>query len=147
MFATNTTQGEIESFIANWQVDGLGTKAAFEGLMELLEKNQKNLVSFHARPGITCSLRAQIVLGQGEEGPLYAMVDVIDDDPEQRWLSVCFYGERITDPDGWGDFVPGGLLGQDAVCFDYDAENGELLRYIEQRIMESYQSSLDLVPA
>ena len=147
MYANNTTQAELEGFIATWQVDGLGTKAAFKSLKELLEKNKNTFISFHARPGITCSMRAQIDIGQGKEGSLYAMVDVIDDDPAQRWLSVCFYGEKITDPDGLGDFVPGGLLGQDAVCFDYDAENGELLGYIHKRIMESYESSCDLVPA
>ncbi len=147
MFVSNTTQAELEEFITTWQVDELGTKAAFISLKELLEKNKNSLISFHARPGITSSLRAHINLGQGDENPLYAMVDVIDDDPKQRWLSVCFYGDKITDQDGHGDFVPGGLLGQDAVCFDYDAENAELLRYIQKRIEESYQSSCDLVPA
>jgi hypothetical protein len=38
------------------------------------------------------------------------MVDVIDDDPEVRWLSVCFYGEMITDPDEAGELIPEGLL-------------------------------------
>lgn len=144
MFVNDTSQAELESFIAGWQVDGLATKSAFVALKEILEINDKSLMSFHARPGITCSLRAHIATVQGEEGPLYAMVDVIDDDPEQRWLSVCFYGDRISDPDERGDFVPGGLLGQDALCFDYDSQDAELLSYIEQRIAESYESSLAL---
>ncbi len=141
MFASDTTQVEIESFVAGWQVDGLRTRDAFVHFNELLMKNDHSLISFHARPGITCSLRAHIAAGEGQ-GPLYVMVDVIDDEPEQRWLSVCFYGDRISDPDQRGDFVPGGLLGQDAVCFDYDADNAELLSYIASRIAESYGSSL-----
>ena len=141
MFASDTTQSELENFIRAWQVDGLATKGAFIVLKEILEKNENSLISFHARPGITCSLRAHIAENTEQEGPLYAMVDVIDDDPEQRWLSACFYGDRITDPEERGDFVPGGLLGHDAICFDFDSENGELLDYIKGRIAESYKSS------
>lgn len=143
MFASDNDQKELESFIAGWQVDGLGTKSAFVALKEILTENKNSLMSFHARPGITSSLRSHIAVGSGEEGSLYAMIDVIDDDPEQRWLSVCFYGDRISDPEARGDLVPGGLLGHDAVCFDYDAENGELLSYIERRIAESYESCQD----
>ena len=142
MYANNTTQGELASFVAGWQVDGLGTKSAFTALQSLLEEHEGAVISFHARPGITCSLRGHIGQESGEGGLLYAMVDIIDDDPKQRWLSVCFYGERITDPEERGDFVPGGLLGQDAVCFYYDSNDPELLAYIRARIDESYKSSL-----
>jgi hypothetical protein len=147
MFANDTAFAELEKFINGWQVDGLATRGAFIDLKEFLVKIDKSLISFHARPGITCSLRAHIAVGHGEEGPLCAMVDVIDDDPAQRWLSVCFFANRISDPDASGDFVPGGLLGQDAVCFDYDAGDAELLEYIKKRIAESYQASLSLASA
>jgi hypothetical protein len=73
------------------------------------------------------------------------MDDVIDDDPDQRWLSICFYGERISDPEERGDFVPGGLLGQDALWFDYDGGDEELLGYITRRIAEAYHATQDLV--
>ena len=145
MFVNDTTQKDLADFIAGWQVDGLGTRDAFVHLVELLLQNDHSLISFHARPGITFSLRGHIAAEQGEEGPLCAMIDVIDDDPAQRWLSVCFYGEMITDPDGRGDFVPGGLLGQDALCFDYDAKDAELYSYIARRVAESYEACLATV--
>ena len=63
------------------------------------------------------------------------MVDVIEDDP--RWLSVCFYGDMISDPEEKGDFVPGGLLGQDARCFDINQYSEEELRYIKARMDEA----------
>ena len=44
---------------------------------------------------------------------LFAIIDVIDDDPQARWLSVCFYGDMITDPEGRGEVIPGGLAGAD----------------------------------
>lgn len=67
------------------------------------------------------------------------MVDVIEDAP--RWLSVCFYGEMITDPDEQGDFVPEGLLGEDAICFDIDQYDDALLQYVEARLDEAYRSA------
>ena len=52
-------------------------------------------------------------------------------------LSVCFYADMIQDPDELGDFVPGGLLGEDACCFNLD-ENDEAMRdYIRARIVEA----------
>ena len=70
------------------------------------------------------------------------MVDVIDDDPDNRWLSVCFYEEAITDPDERGDMVPGGLFGQDGYCFDiYEYEESDLA-YLVQRIDEAYQHTV-----
>jgi hypothetical protein len=40
------------------------------------------------------------------------MIDVIDDDPTARWLSICFYGDTIEDPVELADFIHEGLLGQ-----------------------------------
>jgi ADP-ribose pyrophosphatase YjhB (NUDIX family) len=92
-----------------------------------------------ARPGVTYSLRAAHAAQKNRS--LFAMVDVIDDDPENRWLSVCFYGEMITDPEERGDEVPGGLLGEDASCFDVDAWDEELLAYVEARLAEAHASA------
>ena len=67
------------------------------------------------------------------------MVDVIEDDP--RWLSICFYGEMIDDQEEKGDFVPEGLLGEDAVCFDLERRDEKLIRYIEARIDEACRNA------
>jgi hypothetical protein len=66
------------------------------------------------------------------------MIDVIDDDPKARWLSVCFYGDMIQDPDEHGDFIPEGLLGADGHCFDIDEADESLLQYVRARIQEAY---------
>jgi len=67
------------------------------------------------------------------------MVDVIEVDP--RWLSVCFYGEMITDPEEAGDYVPEGLLGEDAVCFDIETHDADRLAYVTARIDEAYRAA------
>ena len=63
------------------------------------------------------------------------MVDVIEDEP--RWLSVCMYQDLVSDPDEEGDFVPGGLLGEDAICFDMETASDTQLAYIRERIDEA----------
>lgn len=67
------------------------------------------------------------------------MVDVIED--VCRWLSVCFYNEMIEDSEEKGDFVPGGLLGEDAVCFDLEKRDDDLIRYVEARLDEACRNA------
>jgi hypothetical protein len=47
----------------------------------------------------------------------------------------------IKDPGEKGAFVPEGLLGEDAVCFDIEERNEELIRYIEFRLDEAWRSA------
>ena len=138
MFENKNYETELNDFIKNWKTDELNAKPAFIKLKDKLLKKKNTILAFHSRAGITYSLRATIKKSSAKDNPLFAMVDIIDDDPDSRWLSVCFFGKMITDPDEIGDFVPEGLLGQDAHCFDYDNQDQELLLYIEQRINEAH---------
>ncbi len=127
---------ELDEFIHNWADSDTLTKKAFSSLTDYLLKQQDNVLSFHPRPGVTYSLRAKHKNQRRRE--IYTMVDIIDDDPSERWLSVCFYGDLISDPEERGDFVPDGLLGEDAICFDVEQFDENLLNYIEQRFDESH---------
>ena len=69
------------------------------------------------------------------------MADVIDDDPTERWLSVCFYGDMVTDPDEKGDLIPEGLMGDDGYCFDLDEYDEEGVEYIKARLTEAFESA------
>ena len=138
MFENKNYETELNDFIKNWKTDELNVKPAFVRLKDKLLKKKDTVLSFHSRAGITYSLRATINESSAKDNPLFAMVDIIDDDSDSRWLSVCFFGKMITDPDEIGDFVPEGLLGQDAHCFDYDNQDQELLLYIERRIDEAH---------
>jgi len=93
------------------------------------------------RPGISYSLRARAKT-ENEEGTLITMIDIVDDDPDNRWLSVCFYGDCVTDSEEEGDLVPGGLLGEDGYCFDLYENNQNTIAYLEQRIDEAYENTL-----
>ena len=126
----------IERFLHTWEESAEGNKQGFVRLKERLRAQEGVRLEFLPRPGVTYSLRACV---PGHDRPLFVMVDVIEDQP--RWLSVCFFGDMIHDPEERGAFVPGGLLGQDALCFDLEECDEEALAYVETRIDEAYQSA------
>lgn len=130
---------ELAGLLETWKDTPQKTRAAFLRLKDHLAAKDRLKLYFNPRPGVTYSLRAQHT--NQHKRNLFAMVDVIDDDPQNRWLSVCFYGEMISDPDESGDFVPEGLLGEDALCFDIDAWEDGLLSYVEKRLDEAYTSA------
>jgi len=134
----DTEQKELDAFIDTWQETSTNTRQVFLRLKEHLEAKTPVLLAFKARPGVSFSLRAAT---PGQDRELFVMVDVIDDDPQNRWLSVCFYGEMITDPEEQGDVIPGGLLGEDGHCFDIDEEEDALVTYVLARIDEAHQSA------
>jgi hypothetical protein len=131
------TGSELNAFIEEWEETPEKNRAVFLHFRDYLSKKEDVTLEFIPRPGLTYSLRA--VHAAQKKRELFVMVDVIEDSP--RWLSVCFYGEMITDPEENGDFVPEGLLGDDAVCFDIEAQDEALIRYIEIRLDEAWRSA------
>jgi len=130
---------EIETFITEWQKDSNNIKKDFLFLKNNFNKMSNIKLDFIARPGVSYSLRAAHTAQTKRS--LFVMVDIIDDDPENRWLSVCFYGEMITDPDEKGDLIPEGLLGEDGYCFDHEEGNDADIAYIQTRIEEAYSAA------
>lgn len=124
----------IESFVHDWPPSSRQSRDCFVALWQYLRNLPEGRLEFHARPGVSYSLRG--VHRRQSRQPLFVMVDVIDDEP--RWLSVCFYGEAVTDPEERGDPVPGGLLGEDGLCFDIEGSGQTILGYVQDRIGEAY---------
>jgi hypothetical protein len=130
---------ELDSFIAEWAEGPERNKAAFVRIKGYLQSLTGVSLIFHPRPGVTYSLRARHA--NQKEKPLFVMVDVIEGQP--RWLSVCFYGDMITDPEERGDFVPGGLLGEDGRCFDIEQYEDETISYLQMRMDEACRAAGD----
>ncbi len=128
----------LEEFIEQWE-DNSGVKKAFKAIVDHILKMDGISLEFNARPGITYSLRPKH--DNQKKRSLFAMADVIDDDPDARWLSICFYGEMISDPDELGDLIPGGLLGEDGYCFDLDEYDENKVEYLKERLDEAYKSA------
>jgi hypothetical protein len=131
------TLQELQAFVDDWADTDERNKEAFVRLRSHLDAKEGVQLEFIPRPGVTYSLRAGHQ--SQKQRSLFVMVDVIEDDP--RWLSVCFYGDMTSDPDEQGDFVPEGLLGEDAMCFDIDQYDDGLLQYVEARLDEAHQSA------
>jgi hypothetical protein len=129
-------QSDIQQFIDTWNDNGSNTKNAFTEIYKHLQTLPDTRLDFNARPGVSYSLRP--IHAAQKDRPLFAMVDVIDDDPEDRWLSVCFYGEMVTDPDEAGDLVPEGLLGEDGYCFDLYEYDEDEVAYLKARLSQAH---------
>ena len=130
---------ELEALLSQWSDNAQQTPKAFHHLRAHLTRKPDLTFQFVARPGVSYSLRVKH--RRQIQHPLFAMIDIIDDDPDERWLSVCFFGEMISDPDEVGDFVPEGLLGQDAHCFDIEAWDEDRVAYVMARLDEAYDKA------
>ena len=133
----NDVLQEVETFIEKWPDSAERNKAIFIRFKDFLKEKPGVIFEFVPRPEVTYSLRAKHE--NQKDKPLFAMVDVIEDSP--RWLSVCFYGDLITDPDEVGDYVPEGLMGEDAVCFDLEEFDEDAVAYVEARLEEAHASA------
>lgn len=131
------TMQEVEKFIEEWPESPEKNKQIFIRLKDFLSAKSGMVFEYVPREGLTYSLRAKHENQTNK--PLFAMLDVIEDTP--RWLSVCFYGELISDPDEAGDYVPEGLMGEDAICFDLEVFDEDAIKYVEERLSEAYTSA------
>ena len=128
-------QEELDTFLAEWEDNALQVKKSF-GLLQNYLANKADLTFiFRARPGVSYSLRAKHILQTKRE--LFLIMDVIDD-PENRWLSICFYPDMIADPEDKVVLIPLGLLGEDGYCFDLEEWDEEYLEYLLARLDEAY---------
>ena len=126
---------DLDAFLASWTEDKNAVKPLFFSLYCLLQGLDGAELEYKGRPGVSHSLRA-LYPGR-KDRPLFVLVDIIDDAPEARWLSICFYADLVTDPEELGDVVPGGLAGEDARCFDVDAPEG-MEPFLLERLKEAY---------
>ncbi len=132
---------ELDDFLSKWAGSALDMKNGFLALRDSLFAMENVSCDFNARSGVSYSLRPRH--NNQQQRNLFAMVDVIDDDPEARWLSVCFYGDMITDPDEMGEVIPGGLAGDDGYCFDVFEYDEAAINYIQERMVEACKKAAE----
>lgn len=139
MAANKNENSEIVAFLESWEGDKEPMRNWFNLFYTELSKMSEIVLSFVARPGVSYSMRPKH--SNQSERELFAMVDVIDDDPAARWLSVCFYGDMISDPEARGEVIPGGLAGSDGYCFDMFDDDADLAQYLVVRLQEAHLSA------
>lgn len=131
------TAADLQAFLKDWTAQGGGAaRKALQMILTRIDFLGDTDIQFLARPGISHSLRLRR-LDQSAR-PLFLLLDVVGEKSAERWLSVCFYADTVSDPQELGDFVPGGLLGEDGLCFDVDGKDAELLEYVARRVEEAH---------
>lgn len=135
MVESSVVVGEIESFLNSWPGAQQSMRDAFRLFFKELQTMSGVGLSFTARPGVSYSLRPRHENQTTRD--FFAIVDVIDDEPENRWLSVCFYMDMITDPEERGECIPGGLGGSDGYCFDMNEGDDDLVAYLVARLRQA----------
>ncbi len=135
MAAEMTATQEIDSFLLSWKGDIQPMRDWFQRFYRELSAMEGVTLTFVGRPGVSYSIRPMHV--NQTKRDKFAIVDVIDDDPNERWLSVCFYEDMITDPKEKGELIPGGLAGSDGYCFDLYENDQELALYLLDRLREA----------
>lgn len=141
-FANEIAFDELMKVLDSWQDNHQKIKISFLKIKDTLLKRKNTSLDFKSRPGVSYSLRANFKNLDGKKRPLFALVDIIDDDPQNRWLSICFYVETITDPENIGNLVPQGILGEDGYCFDLYEFEESMMSYVEKRMDEAYAYSI-----
>ena len=130
---------ECLAFLDQWTEDPNGVKPVFMQYKDLLTSCEGRGDELQRSPGHHLFAARR---GRGLRRDLFVMVDVVDDDPAERWLSVCFYDDQVSDPDELGDWAPEGLAGQDARCFCVDsAEDESMVTFTAERIREAFAAA------
>ena len=142
LFTNYREYTKMLGLLSRWKDDSQNVRGAFIKLIDTLMRKPKTRFSFKSRPGVSHSLRASVRFGDAPGNHLYALVDIIDDNPENRWLSVCFYSGTVNDADELGNLIPKGILGVDGYCFDVTEDDEILISYLRQRINEAYEKIL-----
>ncbi|MBW1765256.1 MAG: hypothetical protein JRJ23_11060 [Deltaproteobacteria bacterium] len=138
MYANEKDHHNISRLLETWSEDPQSIKDIFIRLRDRLIEKECVILSFKSRPGVSHSLRSMIDRAGQDNARLFNLLDIIDDDPGNRWLSICFYSATVTDPEEMGDLIPEGILGEDGYCFDLFEYDKDVISYIEQRIDEAY---------
>ncbi len=133
----------LQKFLAEWTADPNNVKPLFLALLEHTERLPEIRVRYKERPGISHSVR--LVNSALPEGGFFALLDVINDDPANRWLSVCFYADMVNDYAQKGDHIPGGLGGADSICYSVQDPAG-FEDYLKNKITEAFVRSQSLDP-
>jgi 8-oxo-dGTP pyrophosphatase MutT (NUDIX family) len=138
MVASIGEQSEINDLLKNWRNDPRNVKTAFFRLRNKLASKANSVITFRSRPGVSYSMRVNLQQKDEKGNRHFVLVDIIDDDPDNRWLSVCFYEDTISDDEERGERIPDGILGEDGYCFDLFENDESLLLYLEKKIDEAH---------
>ncbi len=84
-----TDSQSMNAFLEEWKIDPPNVKPAFIDYMNFLESAPDIVTDFKSRPQISYSLRARNTSQTNRD--LFVLIDVVDDDPQNRWLFMLIW--------------------------------------------------------
>ena len=130
---------EFKAYMNDWAEYSQEVKNSFLLLFNTLSRRLDVIFDFNIRPGVSASFKSYVKKNDPPDTRLFSVIDIIDQDHQNIWLSVCFYADMISDPDDLGNLIPNGLLDEDGHCFDVFEDDEGLMKYIKSRIDEAYR--------
>ena len=132
---------ELVEFLEHWPASQQGLKRAYLELLSWARALPGATWSFLARPGVSHSLRFDLDPRPGGRArPVFFLVDAVDDGGE-RFLSVCFYEDEVSDPEELGNAIPQGLFQETGYCFDLEEREAGFLEYLRQRLIQAHRAA------
>jgi hypothetical protein len=131
---------DFEPILGSWPSGQRGLMDAFLDLARAALSWPDVQPSLVSREGVSHSFRA----GGGQPDrtrPVFFLVDVVVSAADPWFLSVCFYENEITDPDGLGNPIPKGLFDETGYCFDVDDYDADQIQYLKDRLAEARQAA------
>ena len=101
----------VQEVLAGWPADQEGLARAFEELTRSAAQMTETVVEVITRLGVSHSFRAALLDPSGKRvRPVYFLVDVVVSSTDPWFLSVCYYEDKITDPEELGNPIPQDLF-------------------------------------
>ena len=138
-FISEKYYNEFKAYMNDWAEYSQEVKNSFLALFNILSIRPDVTFDFNIRPGVSASFKSYVKMNDPPDTRLFSVIDIIDQDPQNIWLSICFYADMISDPDDLGNLIPNGLLDEDGHCFDVFEDDEGLMKYIKSRIDEAYR--------
>ncbi len=129
MFADSQSETNYQRFLAEWQENGADSslKIFFLEIIRRLDSVPRMVFKFTAHDHAGNTLRA---LRPDLHRPLIALMEIPDDSPSPRSFSIRFYDDALRDPHELGDWIPRGLVGEDARSFTFEGNQPALADYL-----------------
>ena len=138
-FISEKYYNEFKAYMNDWAEYSQEVKDSFLVLFNILSIRPDVTFDFNIRTGVSASFKSYVKMNDPPDTRLFSVIDIIDQDPQNIWLSICFYADMISDPDDLGNLIPNGLLDEDGHCFDVFEDDEGLMKYIKSRIDEAYR--------
>lgn len=130
MFTNPASEESFKRFLSAWRDNGSDVRTVFVEILRRFEERSALRFEFSAHDHAGHTLR---VLHPDLSRSIVAIVEIPDDSDCPRTFAIRFYESMVRDPKEWGEWIPRGILGEDARNFIIESDRPALADYILER--------------